>query len=98
MARRSSSDGIVMLIVYTIGLAFVIIGYSIKFLETYTKQHKDLATDYYGVLADYVEPIMKKYKVSNLNKLTELEAEMAQKSKEIDTRAKGIYNAIYGTN
>lgn len=70
----------------------------INITEKYTKQHKDLATDYYGVLADYVEPIMKKYKVSNLNKLTELEAEMAQKSKEIDTRAKGIYNAIYGTN
>lgn len=70
----------------------------IKITEKYTKQHKDLATGYYGTLADYVEPIMKKYHVSNLNKLTEIEADMAHKSNEIDIRAQGIYKMIYDNN
>lgn len=70
----------------------------INITEKYTKQHKDLATDYYGTLADYIEPIMKKYHVSNIHKLTELETDMAQKSNEIDIRAQGIYKMVYGTN
>lgn len=57
MVRRSSSDGIVMLIVYTIGLAFVIIGYSIKFLETVHKYHqwsKFLLTFPFLVIGNYI--------------------------------------------
>lgn len=40
MARRSSSDNAIMLIGYIIGFIFVVIGYSIKFLETVHKYHQ----------------------------------------------------------
>lgn len=40
MGRRSSSDSAIMLIIYTIGFVFIVIGYSIKFLETVHKYHQ----------------------------------------------------------
>lgn len=70
----------------------------INITEKYTKHHEGLATDWYGKLAEYIEPTMKKYHVSNLNKLTELESDMAHKSNEIDIRAQGIYKMVYGNN
>lgn len=70
----------------------------INITEKYTKHHEDLATDWYGKLAEYIEPTMKKYHVSNLNKLAELESDMAHKSNEIDIRAQGIFKMVYGNN
>lgn len=66
--------------------------------EKYTGKHKELQTGWYGALANYIEPIMKKYNVSNLNKLSELESYMAEKSNEIETRAKGLYKTMNGEN
>lgn len=40
MGRRSSSDSAIMLIVYIVGFVFIVIGYSIKFLETVHKYHQ----------------------------------------------------------
>nr|DAD89877.1 MAG TPA: Putative zinc binding domain [Myoviridae sp. ctsip2] len=64
--------------------------------EKHTGKHKELATGYYGALADYVEPIMRKYGVSNINKVSEVETYMANKSQEISTRAEGIRKIVYG--
>ena len=66
--------------------------------EKHTGKHKELATGYYGALADYVEPIMRKYGVSNINKVAEVETYMANKSQEISTRAEGIRKIVYGVN
>ena len=64
--------------------------------EKYTQKHKELATGWYGTLADYIIPIMKSYNVSNLNKLTELENYMLMKADEVDERAEGIRKIVYG--
>lgn len=66
--------------------------------EKHTRKHKELATGYYGAIADYVEPIMRKYGVSNINKVTEVETYMANKSQEVSTRAEGIRKIVYGVN
>lgn len=63
--------------------------------EKYTGKKENLATDFYGTIANYIEPTMKKYGVSNLNKLTELEEHMAVRYNEIDTKAKGLWDMTY---
>ena len=64
--------------------------------EKYTQKHKELATGWYGTLADYIIPIMKSYNVSNLNKLTELESYMLMKADEVGERTEGIRKIVYG--
>lgn len=69
-----------------------------KITEKYTNKKASLGTDCYWVIADYVEPIMKKYNVNNLNKLTILIEGLDEKYKELETRTEGIRKIIYGEN
>lgn len=70
----------------------------VSITEQYTKHHEDLATGWYGKLAEYIEPTMREYNVSNINKLTDLEKYMSTKYNEIDRRLKGLYKQTYENN
>lgn len=76
-------------------------GVYIKLIEI-TKKYTNLkdipATDFYGALANYIEPVMKNYHIANMSKLTELEKYMVTKSNEIETRLEGIRKAVYEKN
>lgn len=69
-----------------------------KITEKYTNKKSDLATDSYWVIAEYVEPIMKKYNVNNLQKVTNLIDDLDKKYEELEARTEGIRRIIYGEN
>lgn len=70
----------------------------INITAKHTGKREVLGTDYYGTLADYIVPIMQKYGVSNLDKLTETDIYMVNKANEIAKRAEGIRKIVYGVN
>lgn len=56
------------------------------------------STDFTPTLAEFIEPTLNKYKISNLNKLKELSIYSSQKNKEIELRLNGMRKTIYGDN
>lgn len=67
-----------------------------------TKKYTDIgetpSTDFTPTLAEFIEPTLNKYKISNLNKLKELSIYSSQKNEEIESRLNGLRKTIYGDN